>query len=70
MFEKDLLYGFNSVLIAVTLFVLIILANEAGYWFARRFIVIDLDRPRRGLIQVDQSSMAGLKQQIEKGIAK
>ena len=34
------------------------------------FIVIDLDRPRRGLIQVDQSSMAGLKQQIEKGIGK
>ena len=29
MFEEDLLYGFNSVIIAVTLFVLIILANEA-----------------------------------------
>jgi len=34
------------------------------------FIVIDLDRPRRGLIQVDQSSMTGLKRQIEKGIGK
>lgn len=34
------------------------------------FIVIDLDRPRRGLIQIDQSSMAGLKRQIEKGIVK
>lgn len=26
------------------------------------FIIIDLDRPRRGLIQVDQSYMAGLKE--------
>lgn len=34
------------------------------------FIVIDLGRPRRGLIQVDQSSTAGLKRQIEKGIGK
>ena len=34
------------------------------------FIVIDLDRPRRGLIQVDQSSMVGLKRQIEQGIGK
>ncbi len=37
MFDEDLLYGFSSVLIAVTLFVLIILANEAGYRFAQRF---------------------------------
>lgn len=28
------------------------------------FIIIDLDRPRRGLIQVDQSYMAGLKELV------
>ena len=29
------------------------------------FIVIDLDRPRRGLIEVDQSSMVDLSQQLK-----
>lgn len=41
MFQEDLLYGFSSVRIAVTLIVLI-----------------------------DQSSMVGMKRQIEKGIGK
>lgn len=34
------------------------------------FIVIDLDRPRRGLIQVDQSSMSALRLQIDKEFAR
>lgn len=34
------------------------------------FIVIDLDRPRRGLIQVDQSSMLALRQQIDNRFAR
>ncbi len=34
------------------------------------FIVIDLDRPRRGLIQVDQSSMAALRPLIDEGLAR
>ena len=56
MFEKDLLYGFNSVLIAVTLFVLIILANEAGYWFARRF----LEKPDEAIKSQTNSVQAGM----------
>lgn len=32
------------------------------------FIIIDLDRPRRGFIQVDQSSMQELQQQMAKGL--
>ena len=38
MFKQDILYSHNSVFIAVTLFVLILLANETGYWFARVLI--------------------------------
>ena len=34
------------------------------------FIVIDLDRPRRGLIQVDQSSMLALRLQIDRESAR
>ena len=34
------------------------------------FIVIDLDRPRRGLIQVDQSSLYALRLQIDKELAR
>lgn len=34
------------------------------------FIVIDLDRPRRGLIQVDQSGMLALRQQIDHDLAR
>ncbi len=34
------------------------------------FIVIDLDRPRRGLIQVDQSSMSALRLQIDNEFAR
>ncbi len=34
------------------------------------FIVIDLDRPRRGLIQVDQSSMLALRMQIDRELAR
>ncbi len=34
------------------------------------FIVIDLDRPRRGLIQVDQSSMSALRLQIDREFAR
>lgn len=34
------------------------------------FIVIDLDRPRRGLIQVDQGSMSALRLQIDKEYAR
>ncbi|MBT8079278.1 MAG: hypothetical protein KJO31_11935 [Gammaproteobacteria bacterium] len=34
------------------------------------FIVIDLDRPRRGLIQVDQSSMLALRLQIDTEFAR
>jgi len=34
------------------------------------FIVVDLDRPRRGLIQVDQSSMVALRLQIDQDLAR
>jgi hypothetical protein len=34
------------------------------------FIVIDLDRPRRGLIQVDQSSMVALRLQMDQDLAR
>jgi hypothetical protein len=34
------------------------------------FIVIDLDRPRRGLIQVDQSSMMALRLQIDQDLGR
>ena len=34
------------------------------------FIVIDLDRPRRGLIQVDQSSMVALRLQFDQDLAR
>ena len=33
---QDILYSYNSALIAVTLFILIVLANEGGYRYARR----------------------------------
>ncbi len=35
MFEQDILYSHNSVVIAVTLFVVIMVANEAGFRYAR-----------------------------------
>ena len=38
MFKEEILYNHSSVLIVIVLFALILLANEAGYWFARRFI--------------------------------
>lgn len=38
MFEQELLYSHNSVLVVATLFALILLANEAGYRFARRYV--------------------------------
>lgn len=34
------------------------------------FIVIDLDRPRRGLIQVDQSSMVALRTQFDRDVVR
>ena len=42
--------------------------SMAGLIMLVIFIVIDLDRPRRGLIQVNQSSLAGLKLQIENDV--
>jgi len=33
---EDILYGYNSALIALILFILIVLANECGYRYARR----------------------------------
>ncbi len=53
------MYGTNSVVIAVVLFLLILLANEIAYHIARRTAA-----------KADQSSMLALRMQIDRELAR
>jgi len=59
MYEDELLYGFSSVAIAVTLFVAIVLCNEFGFR-AGRFIQARTDSEVKALTGSIQASILGL----------
>ena len=59
MYEDELLYGFSSVTIAITLFVTIILCNELGFRVGR-FIQARIDSEVKTLTGSIQASILGL----------
>ena len=59
MFEDELLYGYSSVLIAVTLFIAIVIFNEIGFR-AGRFIQGRTDSEVKTLTGSIQGSILGL----------
>lgn len=59
MFSKDILYTYDTALIAGTLFFLILLANEAGFWFARK-VMKHTDDGIKSQTNAIQAGMLGL----------
>lgn len=61
---QEMMYDINSFLIAGVLLLSMVAAIEAGYRVGRgtyRVAITDLDRPRRGAIEVSQKSLADLQ---------